>query len=84
MSNNTTTTSYHISNLGKYGADVPRDQQGYVHLTAEAWLSAPMDISAEDRADDQYMQQWAEEQATAAREATDAATAAIEQWQQAN
>jgi len=79
----TTTTSYHISNLGKYSTNVPRDLNGYVHLTADAWLSAPLDISAEDRADAEYMQQWAEEQACAAREATDAATAAIVRWQQA-
>ena len=77
----TTTTSYHISNLGQYSSSVPRDLDGYCHLTAAGWLAARMDISADDRADAEYMQQWAEDMARQAVAATAAAEAALAEWQ---
>jgi len=57
---------------------------GYVHLTAEAWLAAPVDMSSEDLADEDYMNEWAEEQADATREAVAAAEAELDQWREHN
>lgn len=57
--------SFHKSNLGKFGEHLPCDMNGYVHLTAEAWRNAPIDMPAADRSDDEYMAEWSEEQAAA-------------------
>lgn len=82
MSNATTeTTSFHKSNLGQFGESLPCDLNGYVHLTAEAWLAAPVDMPAADRADAGYMQEWAESQAEATREAVAAAEESLRKWQ---
>ncbi len=74
--------SFHKSNLGSFGESLPCDMNGYVHLTAEAWLAAPVDMSSDDLADEDYMNEWAEEQAEATREAVAAAEAALDQWRQ--
>ena len=37
------TKSFHNSNLGWFGGNIPVDLDGYVHLTIEGWLAAPMD-----------------------------------------
>jgi hypothetical protein len=78
------TNSFHKSNLGSFGESLPCDMDGYVHLTAEAWLAAPMDMSAEDRADEDYMQEWAEERAEATRLAVAESEAAVTEWQAGN
>jgi len=72
--------SFHKSNLGVFGNSLPCDIHGYVHLTAEAWLAAPVIMSDEDRADDDYMQEWAAERAEATRLAVAASEAALEEW----
>lgn len=74
----TTTTTYHVSNLGSMAGDVRPDMDGYVHLTAEAvrsgnWDDPTGELTAEDS--DQ-----AEEIAQHNREATEAAEAAIDEW----
>lgn len=69
--------SYHISNLGSYGAGIPTDLDGYVHLTAEDWLRAPMDTAGGPMDEDQ-----AEELASEARRLTEEAQAALAVWQQ--
>lgn len=76
--------SFHKSNLGSFGESLPCDMNGYVHLTAEAWLAAPVDMSSEDLADEDYMNEWAEEQADATREAVAAAEAELDQWREHN
>jgi hypothetical protein len=76
--------SFHKSNLGSFGESLPCDMDGYVHLTAEAWMAAPVDISAADRADDEYMQEWAEEKAEATRLAVAESEASLAEWQAAN
>jgi len=53
------TRSYHHTTFGIFGAALPTDLDGYVHLTADDWLAAPMAISADDRADTQYRAAWA-------------------------
>jgi hypothetical protein len=77
-------TSFHKSNLGSFGESLPCDMDGYVHLTAEAWLAAPVDMSAADRADEDYMQEWAEERAEATRLAVAESEAAVAEWQDGN
>lgn len=66
------TTSFHVSNFGAFGGALPRDMDGYCHLTAAGWLAAPMDgeIDAEQ----------AEEMAQAARDAVAAAEAGLDEW----
>lgn len=34
--------SYHHTEMGSYDARLPRDLDGYIHLTYEAWMAAPM------------------------------------------
>lgn len=60
--------SYHYTVFGKFGGGLPRDLDGYVHLTAAAWLAAPMDTAGEPMTEEQ-----AEELAGKARAATRAA-----------
>jgi hypothetical protein len=56
---------------------MPRDLDGYVHLTAEAWLAAPMDSAGEPMTREQ-----AEGLAGQARAAVRAAEAALAVWRQ--
>jgi hypothetical protein len=81
MVNASETVSFHKSNLGQFGDHLPCDLNGYVHLTAEAWLSAPIDMPAADRNDAEYMQEWAESQAEATRQAVAEAEANMAEWQ---
>lgn len=77
-------TSFHKSNLGAFGERLPCDMDGYVHLTASAWMSAPVDMSAEDRADAEWLAEWAEEQASATRDAVAAAEGRLAAWRACN
>lgn len=77
-------TSFHKSNLGTFGQSLPCDMDGYVHLTAEGWLNARVDMSSADRADAEYMAEWAEEQAEATRQAVAESEAALAEWQESN
>lgn len=80
----TTKKSFHISNLGSFGGTITTDLDGYVHLTADAWLDAPMDWGFSDADDDDddddarhYMAEClAEESRTAVRDAE----AALSEW----
>lgn len=76
--------SYHKSNLGSFGGSLLVDMDGYTHTTAAEWLAAPVDMSTEDRADEEYTQEWAETQAAAAREALESADKAVSEWQEEN
>jgi len=78
------TTSFHKSNFGSFGDSLLCDINGYVHLTAEAWLAAPVDMSAADRADEDYMQEWAEERAEVTRLAVAELEAAVAEWRAGN
>jgi len=66
---------YHYSVYGDHGRDLPRDLDGYVHLTAAGWLAAPMDTAGQPMTDDQ-----AEELAEQARAATREAEAELADW----
>jgi hypothetical protein len=59
---------YHYSAYGDYGRDLPRDLDGYVHLTAAGWLAAPMDTAGEPMTEEQAAE-LAEQAAAATREA---------------
>lgn len=74
-------TSFHKTNLGRFGEHLPCDMNGHVHLTAEAWRNAPVDMPAADRADEDYMAEWSEEQAAATRAAVEHAEANLAKWQ---
>lgn len=64
---------YHVTNLGRFGWDVPRDLSGFVYLTAEGWLN-------EADMDGEVTPEMAEELAERALEATTAAEMAIADW----
>ena len=72
------TTSFHVTNYGSFSGNLPRDLDGYCHLTAEGWLSAPMDGMTEMTAE------LAEELAAQAREAVEDADAGLAEWQAAH
>lgn len=75
--------SYHISNLGSFGGGIPTDMDGYVHLTAEGWMEAPMDWAGNKLEGDDLVE-WAEERADEAVRLTDEANAAVEEWRANN
>ena len=73
--------SYHISKLGAFSRGIRTDLDGYVHLTAEDWLAAPMDWGTEwDGADEDDQLERCEELAAEARAATVAAEKGIDEW----
>lgn len=65
-------SSYHYTVYGSAGVSLPRDLDGYVHLTAAGWLAAPMDAAGDPMTAEQ-----AEELAQKARAATREAEAAV-------
>ena len=67
-------SSFHVSNFGSFGGNLPCDLDGYCHLTAEAWLAAPMD--AMSPIDEEQAEELAEE----ARVAVEAAEAGLAEW----
>ena len=69
------TDAYHYSVYGDYGRSLPRDLDGYVHLTAAGWLAAPMDTAGEPMTAEQ-----AEALTEQARAATREAKAAVAAW----
>ena len=75
------TESYHASNLGSAGSGVTTDQAGYVHLTADSWMDAPMDWGTDwaDASDEDRLAE-CEELAAESRAATAAAEAGIAAW----
>lgn len=40
-------SSFHKTNLGRFGELLPCDMDGYVHTTIVAWMSAPVDFGSE-------------------------------------
>lgn len=66
--------SYHISNLGMFGQNIPTDINGYVHLTKEDWMNAPMD--------GELTVEMAEELAEQAVHATKQSEKEISDWQE--
>jgi hypothetical protein len=71
--------AYHYSVYGDYGRSLPRDLDGYVHLTAAGWLAAPMDTAGEPMTAEQ-----AEALAEQARAATREAEAAVAAWRESS
>ena len=64
--------SFHYTMYGSCGGGLPRDLDGFVHLTAAGWLAAPMDGAGEPMTPEQ-----AEELAERARAETRYAEAAV-------
>lgn len=83
-SEKTETVSFHRSNLGSFGENLPCDMNGFVHMTAAAWKEAPVDMPRADRDDEDYMDEWSEEMAEKTREAVAAAEAGLADWQAGN
>lgn len=65
-------SSYHYTVYGSAGESLPRDLHGFVHLTAAAWLAAPVDTAGEPMTEEQ-----AEALAERARDGTREAEAAV-------
>lgn len=74
------TISFHKTKFGRFGHNLPCDIDGYVHLTTEAWLSAPVDWGQDH--DEESKAERAEEMAQEAIEATERAEAALIEWQE--
>jgi hypothetical protein len=71
-------TSFHVSNFGSFGRSLPCDLDGYCHLTAEEWHSAPMDATVDQE------EGWAESMAQEARDAVADAESAMAEWREKN
>lgn len=78
------TTTFHKSDLGRFGENLPCDLDGYVHLTAEGWMSANLDGMAWHGYDDDAKEERCWEMAEEAREAVAVAEKALAEWQQQN
>lgn len=77
--------SYHKSNFGKFGGCLVTDIDGYTYTTAEEWRDvANVDMPTDDRADEEHLREWSEEQARASQAAIDDATAAVDAWRRDN
>lgn len=76
------TTTFHKSNFGRFGDNLPCDLDGYAHTTAEGWMNAPLDGMAWQGYDDEAKEDRCEEMAAEAREAVAAAKKALGEWQQ--
>ena len=62
---------YHKSNFGRFGENLPSDNDGYVYLTATGWLNSGLEGMTAERA---------EELTEAAIEKTAVAEAGLTQW----
>jgi hypothetical protein len=71
--------SFHKSLYGRFGERLPSDADGYVHLTAAAWLAAPVDTAGATMTEEQ-----AAALASQAREATRDAQDALREWKSRN
>lgn len=69
-------SSYHYTVYGSAGESLPRDLHGFVHLTAAAWLAAPMDTGSAGPMTDEQAEELAERARAGTREA-EAAVAAF-------
>lgn len=67
---------YHISGYGSYGIQIPRDLDGFTHITAEGWMGARMDWGTDGEPD----LAWARDMAQTARAETARAEAALAEW----
>jgi hypothetical protein len=61
-------TTFHASNFGSFGGNLPTDTEGYVHLTIKGWIAAG------------YSRDEARELAARAKEAVADAEKALENW----
>lgn len=73
-------SSFHQTNLGRFGESLPCDMSGYVHTTIEGWMSAPVDFGSE-RVNRSELRAWAREKAAEARAAVKQAKAGLSDWQ---
>jgi len=69
---------FHISNLGKFGTNVPRDLDGYAHTTIQGWLRARMDWGSGSTRSDRL--EIARDRAQRTREAVKSAEGDLNEW----
>lgn len=73
-------SSFHKTNLGRFGELLPCDMDGYVHTTIVAWMSAPVDFGSEKLTRSE-LRDWAREKAAETREAVKQAESGLSEWQ---
>jgi len=76
-------SSFHKTNLGRFGESLPCDIDGYVHTTIKGWMAANVDFAGQ-RMTQTELRDWAREQASEARNAVKQAEADLAGWRQAN
>lgn len=82
--NDMKTTSFHKSNFGRFGENLPSDLDGYVHITITGWMSAPLDGLAWSGYTAAQKREQCKEMAAEAREAVKAASEGLANWRKAN
>lgn len=75
------TTSFHKTNFGNFGENLPCDLNGFVHTTAKGWMSAHMDGMAWSGYTRAQKQERCKEMADEARKAVAASEMALGKWQ---
>ena len=79
-----TMTSFHKTNFGSFGRYLPCDLDGYVHLTAEGWMTAPVAYGTDGPLTGENLICWAANMAEQAQIATQEAEAQLTEWQESN
>lgn len=74
-------SSFHATNLGRYGQNLTADMDGYVHTTIAGWMSANVDFAGEKMTREQ-LRDWARQQAAESRQQVADAEAALAEWRQ--
>lgn len=70
--------SFHKSNFGKFGDNLPCDLDGYVHTTIKAWMAAKVDEGSSSTSIDKY--EWAKAKVEETRKAIKEAEDLLETW----
>ena len=78
------TTSFHKTNLGAFGKNLPCDLDGYVHTTIKGWMAAHLDALAWDGYTYKQKRDCCREMARGAREAVRAAEKELANWRRTN
>ncbi len=78
------TSSFHKSNLGDFGKNLPCDISGYVHTTIKGWMGANLDALFWDGYTYEQKRDCCREMARGAREAVRAAEKELANWRRNN
>jgi len=72
-------SSFHKTNLGRYGENLTTDMDGFAHTTIAGWMTANVDFGSEKMTREQ-MRDWARSQAAESRRQLAQAKEGLAEW----